>query len=87
MISSRTLKNVARHFEEQVHELDRKMIGSPAVSPFAQQHRQSMAQAAEVLRLEAVRLDAGHDLVVGPDMFKDRPQDPLFGIEGPEDEV
>jgi hypothetical protein len=87
MISSRTINNVARHFEEQIYELDRKMIGSSAVSPFAQHIRQAMAQAAEMLRLEAVRIDAGHDLVVGPDMFKDRPQDPLFGMEGPEDEV
>lgn len=87
MISSRTLKNVARHFEEQVHEIDRKMVGSPAVSPFAQHNRQSMAQAAEMLRLEAVRIDAGHDHVVGPDLFKEQSGDPLFGMEGPEDEI
>ena len=86
MISSKTVKNVARHLEEQLHELDRKMIGSHAVSPFAQHKRQAIAQAAEVLRLEVVRIDAGDDNVVGPNMFKDH-SDPLFGVEGPEDEV
>jgi hypothetical protein len=86
MISSKTVKNVARHLEEQMHEMDKKMIGSPAVSPFAQHKRQAMAQAAEVLRVEAVRIDAGDENVVGPDMFKDH-SDPLFGVEGPEDEV
>jgi hypothetical protein len=86
MISSKTVKNVARHLEEQLYELDRKMIGSHAVSPFAQHKRQAIAQAAEVLRLEVVRIDAGHDNVVGPNMFKDH-SDPLFGVEGPEDEV
>lgn len=87
MITSRTLKNVAKHLEEKMYELDRMMISSQVVSPFAQQNRQMMSQAAEVLRLEAVRIDAGHDLVVGPDMFKETHQDPLFGIEGPEDEI
>ena len=87
MITSRTLKNVAKHLEEKMYELDRMMTSSQVVSPFAQQNRQLMAQAAEVLRLEAVRIDAGHDLVVGPDMFKENHPEPFFGMEGPEDEL
>ena len=87
MVTSRTIKNVARHLEEQVYDMDKKMTSAQAVSPFAQQRRQMLAQAAEVMRIEAVRIDAGDDNVVGPNMLSGMPSEPLFGMDGPEEDV
>ena len=86
MVSSKTIRNVAQHMEEQVHKLDKMMIEAQAVSPFAQQRRQMLASACEALRLETVRMDAGEEHVVGPDMFKVQggSLDAPFGMSGEE---
>lgn len=70
MKESTLLRKAAEHCERRMYAIDKAMTGARAISGVAQEHRQKLGLASEVLRQEAVRLDEGdNDVVIGPMIF------------------